>query len=376
MKRLLQLTWQISFLISFAILVKAENLHEVIEQSVLTNPAILEKYNQKISREYEVKVANAGYLPVIEVNAGGGYKRTESDTTRNFGDGNSVSYRELKAGISLKQMLFDGYLTSSEKARQQKRVESAFFELYNLAEEIAVSAVEVYANVLLYQTYVDFAKDNLKSHEKMFDQIETFSDQIHQKFQHIDILINNAGIFQTTKEILKNGLEKTFMVNYLSAFILTLSLHDLLKKAMYLKIINLSSMIHAGSIDFGNLNCQKSFSGESAYSVSKLCNILFSYELAEKLNSQNILINALHPGVINTKLLRAGWGPLGSSLSEGAKRILFLVKDELEEVTGKYFENDQVVKSAEISYNEAIRKQLWGISMSWANQFLKKNLSL
>ncbi len=166
------------------------------------------------------------------------------------------------------------------------------------------------------------------------------------------------------------------MVNYLSAFTLTLSLLDLLKKADNAKIINVSSMVHAGSIDFGNLNAEKSYSGDSAYSLSKLCNILFSYELAERLKSQNILVNALHPGVINTKLLRAGWGAFGSSTIEGAKRILFLAKDGAEAVTGKYFEQDRAVKSAQISYDEAARRQLWKISISWANQFLKKKISL
>lgn len=207
-----------------------------------------------------------------------------------------------------------------------------------------------------------------------FGQIEAFTETIHKEFQHIDILINNAGIYEANKIILDNGFEKTFMVNYLAAFSLTLSLLDLLKKRDNTKIINVSSMVHAGSIDFGNLNAEKSYSGDSVYSLSKLCNILFTYELAEKLKSQNIQVNALHPGVINTKLLRAGWGPFGASVKEGAQRILFLVKDVDKTITGKYFEQDRTVHSAQISYDEAIRKQLWKISISWANQFSTKKL--
>ena len=209
-----------------------------------------------------------------------------------------------------------------------------------------------------------------------FEQIEAFSEAIHEKFQHIDILINNAGIYETNKIILENGFEKTFMVNYLSAFTLTLSLLDLLKKADNTKIINLSSMVHASSIDFSNLNAEKSYSGDSVYSLSKLSNILFSYELAGKLKDEKISVNTLHPGVINTKLLRAGWGAFGSSVKEGAQRILFLIKDTDGNVSGKYFEQDNTVKSAQISYDEATRKQLWKISMSWANQFLKNKLSI
>ena len=209
-----------------------------------------------------------------------------------------------------------------------------------------------------------------------FTQIEAFSEAIHKEYQCVDILINNAGIFESTKITLENGFEKTFMVNHLATFSLTLSLLDLLKKADNAKIINVSSMVHAASIDFGNLNAEKSYSGEAAYSLSKLCNILFSYELAEKLKFQKISVNALHPGVINTKLLRAGWGAFGSSSTEGAKRILFLAKDGEENFTNKYFENDRAVKSAQISYDEAARRQLWKISISWANQFLKKKTSI
>ncbi|MFK5892085.1 MAG: TolC family outer membrane protein [Pseudomonadota bacterium] len=172
MNNLLRIGTFTGLLTVFQVNLYATSLHEVIEQAVLTNPSILEKYNQKISREYEVKVANGGYLPKIDFDAGGGYKRTENNTTRNGGDGKAVDYTAWDAELGLTQMLFDGFLTSSEKARQNKRVESAFFELYNLAEEVAVQTVEVYVNVLLYQNYVSFAKDNLKSHEKMFDQIE------------------------------------------------------------------------------------------------------------------------------------------------------------------------------------------------------------
>jgi len=165
MKNLMRIGTFISLSALLSPSVYATNLQEVIEQAVLTNPSVLEKYNQKVSREYEVKVANAGYLPVLEFDTGGGFTREETDTTKN-------SYKSWEASLTLTQMLFDGYLTSSEKARQKKRVESGYFELYNLAEEVAVGAVEAYVNVLLYQTYVDFAKANLTSHEKMFDQIE------------------------------------------------------------------------------------------------------------------------------------------------------------------------------------------------------------
>jgi NAD(P)-dependent dehydrogenase (short-subunit alcohol dehydrogenase family) len=200
-----------------------------------------------------------------------------------------------------------------------------------------------------------------------FTQINAFIDKIKEQFSHIDVLINNAGIYEAHKIILDNGFEKTFMVNYLSAFHLALGLLDLLRKSSSAKIINVSSMVHAGTIDFANINGNKSYSGDSAYSLSKLCNILFTYELAANLKNEKITVNALHPGVINTKLLRAGWGAMGASATEGAQRILFLVKDVDETVSGKYFEHDRETKSADISYNNKIRKELWDISLSWTN---------
>ena len=201
-----------------------------------------------------------------------------------------------------------------------------------------------------------------------FHQIKTLSTAIHKQFPHIDILINNAGIYENEKNILENGIEKNFMVNHLASFSLSLQLLDLLKKATHARIINVSSMIHADSIDFENLNAEKYYSGDHAYSLTKLCNILFTYELSAILNDEKITVNALHPGVINTKLLRAGWGAMGSSVDEGAKRIFYLAHSaKLKNISGKYFMNDHPIKSAAISYNKLIRKKLWDLSLKYMN---------
>jgi len=193
-----------------------------------------------------------------------------------------------------------------------------------------------------------------------FHQIKTLSEAIHKQYPYIDILINNAGIYESEKIYLENGIEKNFMVNHLAGFSLTLQLLDLLKKATHARIINVSSMIHTGRIDFENLNAEKYYSGDHAYSLTKLCNILFTYELSDILKDEKITVNALHPGVINTKLLRAGWGAIGSSANEGAKRIFYLAHSaKLKNSSGKYFMNDHPIRSAAISYNKSIRKKLW-----------------
>ena len=201
-----------------------------------------------------------------------------------------------------------------------------------------------------------------------FDEINKFSEDIHKDFSHIDILINNAGVYENDKIILDSGIEKSFMVNHLAPFSLTLQLLDLLKKSKNARIINVSSMIHASSIDFENLNGEKYYSGDNAYSLSKLCNVLFTYELSDLLKSEKVTVNCLHPGVINTKLLRAGWSEFGDFTSEGANRLDYLAESgDVKDVTGKYFMNDSITKSAPISYNKNVRKRLWDISLEYLN---------
>ncbi len=198
-----------------------------------------------------------------------------------------------------------------------------------------------------------------------FEQIKSLVNNIKKDFSKIDIIINNAGIFENDKIILGNGIEKNFMVNHLSPFTLTMQLLPLLFKAEKARIISVSSMVHAKSIDFDNLNAEKYYSGESAYSVTKLCNILFTKGLSYMLEDKNITVNSLHPGVIDTKLLRAGWGSgIGDSVIEGAKRILYLADSEkVEKITGKYFVNDEVIDSKAITYDDDIAKKLWDLSI-------------
>jgi len=202
-----------------------------------------------------------------------------------------------------------------------------------------------------------------------FKEINELVNSIHNQFSHIDILINNAGVYEKEKVILDNGIEKNFMVNHLASFSLTLQLLNLLKKSGNARIINVSSMIHASSLDFENLNGEKYYSGDTAYSLTKLCNILFSNELSSRLIDDNITINSLHPGVINTKLLRAGWGAIGNSANEGAKRIYYLANSkDVKNISGKYFVNDKPTKATSISYDKTIRKELWDISLKYINQ--------
>jgi NAD(P)-dependent dehydrogenase (short-subunit alcohol dehydrogenase family) len=201
------------------------------------------------------------------------------------------------------------------------------------------------------------------------EQIRKLSEEIHAQWDHLDVLINNAGVREKTHRHTEDGFEMTFGVNYLAPFLLTGLLLDLMRKSVSGRIVNVSSMVHAGSIDFESLQGEKGFSGSEAYSVSKLCNILFTYELAERLESEKLTVNCLHPGVINTKLLRVAWSG-GSSVTEGSKTSVFLASSpEVEGITGKYFVDKKQTRSSEVTYDSRVRKKLWDLSEKMAGKY-------
>lgn len=200
-----------------------------------------------------------------------------------------------------------------------------------------------------------------------FESITQMAQDIKKRFTKLDILINNAGVFENQQVILKNGFEKTFMVNYLAPFSLTLQLLDLIQSTPGSRIVNVSSMAQSGNIDFDNLNGEKYFDPYHAYAVSKLENVLFTYKLARILNKDHVTVNCLHPGVISTKLLHAGWGKLGGDSPEkGAQALVFAaVSPELENKTGLYLDHNKEKRSAPISYDKKVQDRLWELSLSF-----------
>jgi len=202
-----------------------------------------------------------------------------------------------------------------------------------------------------------------------YNDMRQLSNRLKNNFSKLDVLLHNAGVFMTEKIVLPNGLEKTFMVNHMAVFYLTGLLMDLVKKSSQGRIIVTSSMAHSSSIDFNNLNGEKYWDPYQAYAVSKLANILFTYKLDRKLKTENssITANCLHPGVISTKLLHAGWGIGGATLKEGAATSVYLAtSDEVKNVSGKYFVNKKPQKSAAFSYDQKAQDKLWQISSEWS----------
>jgi NAD(P)-dependent dehydrogenase (short-subunit alcohol dehydrogenase family) len=203
-------------------------------------------------------------------------------------------------------------------------------------------------------------------------EVSDFANMLNKTYERLDVLINNAGVFQNKWEKTTDGNEKTFQVNHLAPFLLTNKILGLLENAKNPRIVNVASMVHSTAIDFENLQGEKDFDGNSAYSLSKLCNILFTYKLHRKLedSSSHINTNCLHPGVIDTKLLRSNWGGIGNSVKEGAENVLYVATyDGIEEVSGKYFVNKMPQSSAMVTYENDKQDKLWEISENMVKDY-------
>jgi NAD(P)-dependent dehydrogenase (short-subunit alcohol dehydrogenase family) len=200
------------------------------------------------------------------------------------------------------------------------------------------------------------------------NNVRKLANEIIEKYKNLNVLINNAAVYMNKMELTEDGLEMTFVVNHLAPFLLTTLLLNLLKNSAPSRIINVSSMTHQrGNVDFDNLQGEKFFDGYDAYSISKLGNIFFTYELAEQLKGSGVTVNCLHPGIINTKLLRAGYNVKGDNVSKGAETPVYLaVSDEVKNVTGKYFVNKKEIPSSALSYDLEIRKKFMSISLKLA----------
>ncbi|NOX46674.1 MAG: SDR family oxidoreductase [Chlorobi bacterium] len=206
---------------------------------------------------------------------------------------------------------------------------------------------------------VDFVVADFSS----LENVKKLSDEIHSKYEKLDVLLNNAGVFMNERKLSRDGFEMTFAINHLAHFLLTELLMDLIGKAPQGRIVNVASMAHANELDFENLQGEKFYDGYTAYSCSKLCNILFTYRLAEDIADSEVTVNCLHPGVISTKLLHAGWGSGGSRLQEGSTTSVYLATSpDVKTISGKYFSNSRQTKSSAISYNRDVQKRLWELS--------------
>ncbi|MFX1394294.1 MAG: SDR family oxidoreductase [Promethearchaeota archaeon] len=206
------------------------------------------------------------------------------------------------------------------------------------------------------------------------NSIRLMVEEFKKKYDKLHVLINNAGLILRKRSTTLEGYENTFAINYLGHFLLTYLLLDLLKSSTPARIINVSSALHKfAKPDFNDINMEHKYSGFRAYANSKLYNILFTYELARRLESTRVTVNSLHPGAVRTnfgknnrkKLLRIIFyilRPFYISAKKGARTSIYLASfPEVEHITGKYFIKSSPKKSSKISYNQSFQSKLWNI---------------
>jgi NAD(P)-dependent dehydrogenase (short-subunit alcohol dehydrogenase family) len=223
---------------------------------------------------------------------------------------------------------------------------------------------------------VGLLQADLSSQQSIRQLVENFQ----RHYTHLHVLINNAGAaFTGRRRETVDGVEMTFAVNYLAPFLLTNLLLDMLTASAPARIVNVSSNSHeAGYIQLDDLQAEH-HRPMRAYEQSKLAVVLFTYELARRLQGTEVTANCLHPGFVGTHIGQSDAGPavrllvkliasFGTSPQEGAKTSIYLASSpEVEGVTGKYFVKSIPKRSAAISYDESLQRQLWEQSAKLVN---------
>ena len=191
----------------------------------------------------------------------------------------------------------------------------------------------------------------------------------------LDVLLNNAGAIFLSNRRSVDGLEMTFALNHIGYFLLTTLLLERLRESAPARIINVSSSSHwhPGRFNLEDLPKPGSNRGYRAYGRSKLCNILYTYELARRLEGTDITVNALHPGLVQTNIARNNGligrvvnffiGARGVDADKGAETLVYLAASpEVEGVTGKFFVDCRAVPSSALSYDTDLAARLWDLS--------------
>ena len=194
------------------------------------------------------------------------------------------------------------------------------------------------------------------------DEVRTLAGQVRELAPTVDVLVNNAGVFMTERRLSRDGFELTFAVNHLAPFLLTHLLLDGLKAAAQGRVVNVSSVAHSrGRVDLKDLQSESGpWDGYRAYASSKLANIYFTHELARRLAGTKVTVNALHPGVIATKLLHTGFGMGGASLESGARTTLYCATSgELAAVTGRYYSDGHEEQPAARANDPELERALY-----------------
>ena len=205
--------------------------------------------------------------------------------------------------------------------------------------------------------------------------VRRLAAQVLDTYPRLDVLVNNAGGFWAHRHVTADGLEHTFALNHLGPFLLTSLLLDRLTASAPARIITVSSGAHArGRIDFDDLQGERNYSGQRAYSQSKLAGVMFTYELARRLEGTGVTATVLHPGVVRTSfgaedqaaylavMIRVARLFMKTPAQGAATPIYLASSPEVEGITGRYFVNRKPKTSSKASYDTAAAARLWQVS--------------
>jgi len=209
--------------------------------------------------------------------------------------------------------------------------------------------------------------------------VRRLAGQVADTYPRLDVLVNNVGGFWAHRHVTADGLEHTFALNHLAPFLLTNLLLDRLTASAPARIVTVSSGAHArGRIDFDDLQGEQNYSGQRAYSQSKLANVMFTYELARRLEGTGVTATVLHPGVVRTSfgaedqaahfaiMIRVA-RPFMKSPAQGAVTPIYLASSpQVEGVTGQYFANRKPKTASKAAYDTAAAARLWQASADLA----------
>jgi NAD(P)-dependent dehydrogenase (short-subunit alcohol dehydrogenase family) len=206
-------------------------------------------------------------------------------------------------------------------------------------------------------------------------EVRRLAAEVLARYPRLDALVNNVGGFWASRRVTADGLEHTFAVNHLAAFLLTELLLDRLKASVPARIVVVSSNAQSlGKIDFEDLQGERRYSGQDAYNQSKLASVMFTFELARRLAGTGVTANVLHPGVVNSafgsedpsrifKFLVPLWRPFMKTPRQGAATSIYLASSpEVEGVTGTYFANGRPGTPNRASLDADAAARLWQVS--------------
>jgi NAD(P)-dependent dehydrogenase (short-subunit alcohol dehydrogenase family) len=204
--------------------------------------------------------------------------------------------------------------------------------------------------------------------------VRAAAEEIGDQHRVLHVLVNNAGVVTRKREVTVDGLETQLAVNHLAPFLLTHLLLPHLRAGAPSRIVTVSSTTHHGAmIDFDDLQRERDYDSTDVYAVTKLMNVLFTYELARRLAGTRVTANCLHPGAIATRLLAdymrvplvggVAARAIGATPEQGADTVLYLASSpDVDHVTGKYFTHRREARSAPVTYDEAVARRLWSVS--------------